>query len=34
MQAGAVPTSTESVVFQWLKVAGTDSFKKVSKLVK
>lgn len=33
-QAGAVPTSTESVVFQWLKVAGTDSFKKVSKLVK
>lgn len=34
VQAGAVPTSTESVVFQWLKVAGTDSFKKVSKLVK
>lgn len=33
-QAGAVPTSTESVVFQWLKVAGTDAFKKVSKLVK
>lgn len=33
-QAGAVPTGTESVVFQWLKVAGTDSFKKVSKLVK
>jgi nicotinamidase-related amidase len=33
-QAGAVPTSTESVVFQWLKVAGTDLFKKVSKLVK
>ncbi len=33
-QAGAVPTSTESVVFQWLKVAGTDSFKKLSKLVK
>jgi nicotinamidase-related amidase len=33
-QAGAVSTSTESVVFQWLKVAGTDAFKKVSKLVK
>lgn len=32
--AGAVPTSTESVVFQWLKVAGTDVFKQVSKLVK
>ncbi len=32
--AGAVPTSTESVVFQWLKVAGTDVFKLVSKLVK
>lgn len=32
--AGAVPTSTESVVFQLLKVAGTDTFKKLSKLVK
>lgn len=32
--AGAVPTSTESVVFQLLKVAGTDSFRKLSKLVK
>ncbi|TNC98907.1 MAG: isochorismatase hydrolase [Gallionellaceae bacterium] len=32
--AGAVPASTESVVFQLLKVAGTDSFKKLSKLVK
>lgn len=32
--AGAVPTSTESVVFQLLRVAGTDSFKKLSKLVK
>jgi len=29
-----VPTSTESVVFQLLRVAGTDSFKKLSKLVK
>lgn len=32
--AGAVPASTESVVFQWLKVAGTDLFKQVSRLVK
>jgi nicotinamidase-related amidase len=32
--AGAVPTSTESVVFQLLKIAGTESFKKLSKLVK
>lgn len=31
---GAVPTCTESVVFQLLKVAGTDSFKKLSKLVR
>ncbi len=33
-QAGAVPSSTESVVFQWLKIAGSASFKKLSKLVK
>ena len=32
--AGAVPASTESVVFQLLKIAGTESFKKLSKLVK
>lgn len=32
--AGVVPTSTEIVVFQWLKIAGTDVFKQVSKLVK
>jgi nicotinamidase-related amidase len=32
--AGAVPTCTESVVFQLLKVAGTEEFKKLSKLVK
>jgi len=32
--AGAVPTSTEAVVFQLLKTAGTESFKKLSKLVK
>ncbi len=32
--AGAIPTCTESVVFQLLKVAGTDAFKKLSKLVR
>lgn len=32
--AGAVPTCTETVVFQLLKTAGTDTFKKLSKLVK
>lgn len=32
--AGAVPTCAEAVVFQLLKIAGTDSFKKLSKLVK
>lgn len=32
--AGAVPTCTESVLFQLLKVAGTDEFKKLSKLVR
>lgn len=31
---GAVPTSTESVLFQLLRVAGTDEFKKLSKLVR
>jgi len=31
---GAVPTCTESVLFQLLKVAGTDAFKKLSKLVR
>ena len=34
MLAGAIPTSTESVVFQLLKVAGSDEFKKLSKLVR
>lgn len=34
VQAGAVPTCTEAVVFQLLKIAGTESFKKLSKLVK
>lgn len=32
--AGATPTCTESVVFQLLKVAGTEEFKILSKLVK
>jgi nicotinamidase-related amidase len=32
--AGAVPTCTEAAVFQLLKIAGTESFKKLSKLVK
>lgn len=31
---GAVPTCTESVLFQLLKIAGTDEFKKLSKLVR
>ena len=33
-QAGGVLTCTESVLFQWLKAAGTESFKKLSKLVR
>lgn len=32
--AGAVPACTEAVVFQLLKIAGTESFRKLSKLVK
>lgn len=32
--AGAVLTSTEAVLFQLLKVAGTEEFKKLSKLVR
>lgn len=32
--AGAVITSTETALFQLLKVAGTEEFKKLSKLVK
>lgn len=32
--AGAIPTSTEAVVFQLLKIAGSESFKKLLKLVK
>lgn len=32
--AGAIPTCTESAMFQLLKIAGTDEFKKLSKLVR
>ena len=32
--AGAIPTCTESALFQLLKVAGTEQFKKLSKLVR
>ncbi len=32
--AGAIPTCTESALFQLLKVAGTEEFKKLSKLVR
>lgn len=32
--AGSIPTCTETVLFQLLKVAGTDEFKKLSKLVR
>jgi nicotinamidase-related amidase len=33
-RAGALATTTEAVVFDWLERAGTDAFKLVSKLVK
>lgn len=33
-QAGAIITSTEAVLFQLLRVAGSDEFKKLSKLVR
>jgi nicotinamidase-related amidase len=32
--AGAVRTTTESVVFDWLQVAGSDEFKALSKLIR
>jgi hypothetical protein len=32
--AGAVVTSTETALFQLLKTAGTEEFKKLSKLVR
>ncbi len=34
LAAGAVPTSTETVLFQLLRVAGSDEFRKLAKLVK
>lgn len=33
-QAGAVVTSTETVVFQWLGGAGSDAFRELSKLLR
>jgi nicotinamidase-related amidase len=33
-RAGAVVTVTEALVFDWLRAAGTDAFKQVSKLVR
>lgn len=33
-RAGAIPTVTETVAFDWLERAGTDAFKQVSKLVR
>lgn len=32
--AGAIITTMETVVFDWLAVAGTDSFKRLSKLIR
>jgi hypothetical protein len=34
MAAGAVITSTEAAMFQLLRVAGSDEFKKLSRLVR
>lgn len=33
-QAGVVVTNVESVLFEWLRVAGTPSFKKLSQLIR
>jgi nicotinamidase-related amidase len=33
-KAGAVPTVTETVVFDWLEKAGTEAFKTISKLLR
>jgi nicotinamidase-related amidase len=33
-QAGVIVTNTESVVFEWLRVAEDDAFKQISKLVR
>lgn len=34
VRAGAVPTTTESVAFDFLEVAGTDEFKRLSALIR
>ena len=31
---GAVITNVETLLFDWLKIAGTDNFKKISKIIK
>jgi nicotinamidase-related amidase len=33
-RAGAIPTSVEAVVFDWLERAGTDAFRAIAKLVR
>jgi nicotinamidase-related amidase len=33
-RAGAIPTTVETVIFDWLERAGTDAFRAVSKLVR
>jgi nicotinamidase-related amidase len=33
-RAGAIPTTVETVVFDWLERAGTDSFRAISKLLR
>ncbi|HVY47393.1 MAG TPA: isochorismatase family protein [Minicystis sp.] len=33
-QVGATVTTTETIVFDWLRVAGTDAFKRLSKLIR
>jgi nicotinamidase-related amidase len=33
-QAGVIVTSTESVAFEWLRVAEGDAFKQISRLVR
>ena len=34
VRAGAVQTTTESIAFDWLRVAGTNEFKALSKLIR
>lgn len=33
-QAGVIVSNTESVVFEWLKVAGGDAFRQISRLIR